>query len=234
MAGQDVESQKAAAAAAAVERVQDGMTVGLGTGSTAAHAVRGLGARVRAGLRVRGIPTSRATEALAKEQGIPLIGFDETTRLDLTIDGADEVDEDLVLIKGGGGALLREKIVAAASSEVVILVDAGKVKERLGEFPLPVEVVVFGWQAAAERIQSLGCKPVLRQGKDGRPFVTDEGHHILDCPLGWIDAPSELGRRLKEIPGVVEHGLFINLATTVLVGRPGGVDVLTRSRPARG
>jgi ribose 5-phosphate isomerase A len=224
----DADREKAAAAAAAVERVRDGMTLGLGTGSTAALAVRGIGARVRAGLEVRGIPTSRATEALALEVGIPLVGFADTTRVDLTIDGADEVDGGLALVKGGGGALLREKIVAAASAEMVVIVDSAKVKARLGAFPLPVEVIDFGWQVVARRVEALGARPTLRLGKDGRPFSTDEGHRILDCAFGTIADPAALGRALHEIPGVVEHGLFVGLATTVLVGRGGSVDVLTR------
>jgi ribose 5-phosphate isomerase A len=221
-----LDRQKAAAAAEAVEWVEDGMVVGLGTGSTAAHAVRALGARVRQGLRIEGIPTSRATEALAQEVGIPLTDFGRTTRLDLTIDGADEVDGSLTLIKGGGGALLREKIVAAASTRVAIVVDAGKWKERLGAFPLPVEVIPFGWQVVAERAKSLGATPALRKGKDGSPFVTDEGHWILDCAFGRIPDAKGLSARLKEIPGVVEHGLFVGLAHAVLIARDGGVDVV--------
>jgi ribose 5-phosphate isomerase A len=223
----DVDAQKAAAARQAVDLVRDGMVVGLGTGSTAAHAVRALGERVRQGLEVQGIPTSRATETLARQVGIALTGFDRTTRLDLTIDGADEVDEDLSLIKGGGGALLREKIVATATDHVVIVVDEAKVKTRLGAFPLPVEVVPFGWQVVAERVQSMGGRPALRKAPDGRPFVSDEGHWILDCAFGTIRDPGTLSRDLHEIPGVVEHGLFLNLARTVLVGRADGtVDTL--------
>ncbi len=226
-----VDQQKAAAARKAVDLVRDDMVVGLGTGSTAAHAVRALGERVRGGLRIQAIPTSKATEALAREVGIPLIGFERTTRLDLTIDGADEVDADLSLIKGGGGALLREKIVAAATDHVVIVVDAAKVKERLGAFPLPVEVVPFGWQVVAERIQSMGGRPSLRKGKDQQPFVSDEGHWILDCAFGTIEEPGTLARDLHEIAGVVEHGLFLNLARTVLVGRDDGTVDTLRWRP---
>jgi ribose 5-phosphate isomerase A len=203
------------------------MTVGLGTGSTAAHVVRGLGERVRAGLRIRAIPTSNATERLAREAGIPLVGFDRTTSLDLTIDGADEVGPDLGLIKGGGGALLREKIVASASTAFVVVVDASKVKPRLGAFPLPVEVVRFGWQVARERIRPLGAEPVLRLAKDGSAFLTDGGNHVLDCPFGTIPDPPALARALDEITGVVEHGLFLGMAETVLVGRESGVEVLT-------
>jgi ribose 5-phosphate isomerase A len=223
------EREKAAAAEEAVGWVRDGMTLGLGTGSTAALVVRRLGERVRGGLRIRGVPTSKATEALAREVGVPLVGLDAGTRLDLAIDGADEVDGNLTLVKGGGGALLREKIVAAAATRLLVVVDSGKVKDRLGAFPLPVEVVPFGWPVVVERVRGLGGTPTLRRARDGSPFVTDEGHWILDCAFGVIPDPRALGTALKEIPGVVEHGLFVDMTHAVLVGREDGVDLLLRT-----
>lgn len=215
----DREREKFVAARRGVEFVEDGMLLGLGTGSTADHTIRMIGERVREGLSVRAIPSSRRSEQLAREVGIPLIGFDAATRLDLTLDGADEVDPRFSLIKGGGGALLREKIVASASKRVVILVDSAKPVTVLGAFPLPVEVVPFGWQVVAERIAGRGARPELRRAASGEPFVTDEGHHILDCHFGQISNPGALARWLNGIPGVVEHGLFVNLAHLVIVGR---------------
>jgi ribose 5-phosphate isomerase A len=228
------EREKAAAAEEAVGWVRDGMTLGLGTGSTAALVVRRLGERVRGGLRIRGVPTSKATEALACEVGVPLVGLDAVTRLDLAIDGADEVDGNLALVKGGGGALLREKIVAAAATRLLVVVDSGKVKDRLGAFPLPVEVIPFGWPVVAERVRGLGGAPSLRRVREGSPFVTDEGHWILDCAFGVIRDPRGLGSALKEIPGVVEHGLFVDMTHAVLVGREDGVDLLLRTASAPG
>jgi ribose 5-phosphate isomerase A len=215
-------SPKQLAAERAAEYVQEGMVVGLGTGSTAAFAVRKLGQRVQAGLRIRGIPTSRATEALAREVGIPLIDFSVTTEIDLTIDGADEIDPALCLIKGGGGALLWEKIVARASREMIVVADASKVKAVLGAFPLPVEVVPFGHQATARHLAALGLQPTLRRTASGEVFVTDGGHYIFDCASGPILQPAELERALNLIPGVVENGLFVGLARRALLGHPDG------------
>ncbi len=169
----DIDAEKRRAAERGLEYVEDGMVLGLGTGSTAAHAVRLLGERVRAGLDVRGVPTSRATQALAEACGVPLATLDEVTRLDLTIDGADEVDPELRLIKGGGGALLREKIVASVSDRLVIVVDSGKLVERLGAFGLPVEVTPFAANVVAAALDATGCRAALRRGSDGQPFVTD-------------------------------------------------------------
>jgi ribose 5-phosphate isomerase A len=217
---------KQAAAKAAVELIQDGMIVGLGTGSTAEFAVAALGRRVNAGLRITGIPTSEATAAQARALGIPLATLGSHPRVDLTIDGADEVQRaTLHLIKGRGGALLREKIVAAASARLVIIVDQSKVVDQLGaKMPVPVEVVRFGWQATEYALREIGAEPVLRAG----PFVTDEGHYILDCMFGAIAAPGELARRLDAVTGVVEHGLFIGMAAEVLVGSGGGVTRLSQ------
>ena len=225
----DRDAEKRNAAERALAYVEDGMVLGLGTGSTAAHVVRALGRRVREGLRMRGVPTSRATHALAVECGVPLVSLVEVTRLDLTIDGADEVDPELRLIKGGGGALLREKIVASVSDRVVIVVDSGKLVPRLGAFPLPVEVTPFAWRVVAERLAETGCTPRLRRNAHGEPFVTDEANYLLDGAYGRIDDPARLARRIRDIVGVVEHGLFLGLAHAVIVGRAGGADVIERA-----
>ena len=216
--------EKEAAARASLRFVRDGNIVGLGTGSTAAYAVRFLGERVRAGLKIRGIPTSVHTKELAASLGIPLTTFDEFQQIklqpiDVTIDGADEFDPQLHLIKGGGGALLREKIIASASRQVVIIADSNKQVAVLGKFPLPVEVIPFAQPLVASRITALGATVKLRLDAQGNPFVSDEGHHILDCSFGKIPDPPVLARTLSDMPGVVEHGLFIDLASVVLVAK---------------
>lgn len=223
--------EKAAAARASVRFVHDGNIVGLGTGSTAAHAVRFLGERVRAGLKIRGIPTSVQTRDLASSAGIPLTTFDEIQPsglppIDVTIDGADEFDSQLRLIKGGGGALLREKVIASASKQVVIIADSSKQVAALGKFPLPVEVIPFAQSLIAARITALGAAVKLRKDTKGNPFVSDEGHHILDCDFGQIPDPPALARTLSDMPGIVEHGLFIGLATIVLVAKGENVTEL--------
>jgi ribose 5-phosphate isomerase A len=217
-----VDAQKDAAAARAVELVSDGMLVGLGTGSTAAHAVRRLGARVRAGLKVRAVPTSEATRRLAEAEGIPLAGLDEVEALDLAIDGTDEADGELSLIKGGGGALLREKVVARLARKFVVIADASKLVEKLGAFPLPVEVVPFAEGAVAREIGRMGTKSSVRKAPDGRPFVTDNGNHVLDCPFRRLDAPDTVALLLDAIPGVVDHGLFLGMTDLLILGEPGG------------
>jgi len=219
---------KQSAADSAVALVEDGMILGLGTGSTAKLAVDTLGKRVAGGLRVIGIPTSEATDHQARALGIPISTLDEHPAIDLTIDGADEVElGPLNLIKGRGGALLREKIVASASKRLVIIVDESKLVERLGShFALPVEVVPFGWQATARRLQALGAKITLRTSADGKTFVTDGGHYIVDCKFGPIVSPSKLDSELNRIVGVVEHGLFLGMATQVIVAGHSGVKVL--------
>src|SRR5262245_12282326 len=224
----DLEREKSDAAARAVEFVQAGMRVGLGTGSTAAYAVKLLGAKVRAGLAITGVPTSERTRALAEQERIPLSDFTQGVSIDLTIDGADEADRKLRLIKGGGGALLREKVVASVSKRVVIISDSTKVVERLGRFPLPVEVVRFAWPVVAARLSDLGAKPKLRAAPGDTPFVTDEGHYILDAGFGAIDDPERLAATIDGIAGVVGHGLFIGLAHVLVVGRAGRVDVIER------
>ncbi|HMB12085.1 MAG TPA: ribose-5-phosphate isomerase RpiA [Saliniramus sp.] len=222
---------KRMAAARAVEAVTDGMRLGLGTGSTAKHFVALLGDRVRGGLDVVGVPTSEATHAQALAEGIALTTLDETPELDLTVDGADELDASLRLIKGGGGALLREKIVAAASARMIVIADAGKKVDTLGRFPLPIEVNPFGLEATRRAVahvletHGLPTAMRLRTAANGTVFVTDGGHHILDAELGAIEAPEALAEALVAVPGVVEHGLFIGLATgAILAGDDGVVE----------
>jgi ribose 5-phosphate isomerase A len=211
--------EKEVAARASLRFVQDGNIVGLGTGSTAAHAVRLLGERVHAGLKIRGIPTSVGTRDLALAAGVPLTTLDEFQQIDVTIDGTDEFDPQLNLIKGGGGALLREKIIASASKQVVIIADASKQVATLGKFPLPVEVIAFAEALVAKKIAALGAKVQRRQSADGKPYITDEGHHILDCHFGQIPDPPALARILEAMPGIVEHGLFVGLASVVLIAK---------------
>ena len=217
---------KRRAATRSVELIESGMVIGLGTGSTAAIMVELLGERVRQGLKVSGVPTSDATARLAERWDIPLTNFDQVSRLDLTIDGADELDTDLRLIKGGGGALLREKIVASLSDRVVIIADASKMVARLGKFPLPIEVVPFAAPALLPRLTALGCEACIRKRSDGTQFLTDEANVIIDCAFGGIAKPEGLARCLESMPGVVEHGLFIGLAGQALVGTPTGLEEL--------
>jgi ribose 5-phosphate isomerase A len=230
----DVEAQKRAAAAGALEFVRPGMRLGLGSGSTAKHFVELLAERVRAGLDVIAVPTSEATRADAERLGVPLTSLDEMPELDLTIDGADEIAADLSLIKGGGGALLREKIVASASARMVVIADESKWVSTLGRFPLPIEVVPFGLAATRQNIEaatvSAGCSgpALLRRGRDGHAFVTDGGHWILDAALERIADPGSLAGRLDRIAGVVEHGLFIGLAHAAVVAGASGVRVIER------
>lgn len=224
---------KRQAAAKAVEYVEAGMRIGLGTGSTAAHFVDLLAARVRDGLSdIIGVPTSETTRAQAEKLGIKLATLDEFPVLDLTVDGADEIDRELRMIKGGGGALLREKIVATASEQVVIIADKSKLVETLGSFPLPLEVVPFGLGATRNLIELLaadaGCEGEisLRMGSEGKPFTTDSGNIILDCAFGRIDDPEGLDDALKLVPGVVETGLFIGIADVAILAAPEGIEVL--------
>jgi ribose 5-phosphate isomerase A len=228
MTGNQQNLEKQAAARASLKFVREGMVVGLGTGSTAAYMVRFLAEKVRAGLRIRGIPSSRATRELAASLGIPLITFADVQQIDVTIDGADEFDGKLELIKGGGGALLHEKIVASASRQMVVVADESKQVKVLGKFPLPVEVVKFAEPLIAARIADLGATPVLRRDAAGEPFITDEGNYILDCKFGAIEDPPALARILEAMPGVVEHGLFINMASVVLVARGEAVREVRR------
>jgi ribose 5-phosphate isomerase A len=223
------EDLKRAAAERAAALVGDGMRLGLGTGSTAAHFVAALGERVRHGLKIVGVPTSEATRDQAEREGIPLTTLDETPELDLTVDGADEIDDELQLIKGGGGALLREKIVAAASRRMVVIADGAKWVMRLGRFPLPIEVVPFGLRATERAVQaamrSAGCEGDLRlrRAANDEPFATDGRHYILDAHLGHIDDPPALAAALAAVPGVVEHGLFLGLATGAILATETGL-----------
>jgi len=225
--------QKHAAAKRALELVEPGMTLGLGSGSTARHFVDLVGEKVSAGLDIRCVATSEATAAQARALGIRLATLDEIDELDVTIDGADEIDPQLRLIKGGGGALLREKIVAAASQLMAVVADASKLVPRLGAFPLPVEVVPFGLAATRRHIErviaDLGLGGPIRLRGGSTPFVTDGGHYILDCSLAAIRDPERLGASLSLIPGVVEHGLFIGLARKAIVAGADGVEVLAAS-----
>jgi ribose 5-phosphate isomerase A len=224
------EEEKEAAGRAAAKLVRDGDVVGLGTGSTAQFAVIALGERVKAGLKIVGIPTSEQTAGLARAVGIPLTTLDERPVIDIAIDGADEVDPNLNLIKGGGGALLREKVVASAAKRMVVVADSGKMVAALGKFPLPVEIIDFARAVVEKKIAALGATTKLRTKSDGKPFVTDEGHHILDCSFGKIDDPAVLAQALSEMPGVVEHGLFIGVAKLALVGKGGSVEELQSGR----
>jgi ribose 5-phosphate isomerase A len=229
---------KQQAAERALEFIEDGMTLGLGTGSTAARFVDLVGQRVKAGLRVKCVPTSQATHAHAERLGIPLTTLDETPFLDLAVDGADEIDGQLRLIKGGGGALLREKIVATASQRMIVIGDASKRVITLGQFPLPVEVVRFGLAATRNMVEVLaadaGCEGTikLRLAPDGRPFETDSGNLILDCAFGQIADPEALEDALKLVPGVVESGLFLGIADAAVIAGPDGVVVLDRDADA--
>jgi ribose 5-phosphate isomerase A len=220
------EQEKEAAGRAAAKLVCDGDIVGLGTGSTAYFAVVALGERVKAGLKIIGIPTSIQTADLARAVGIPLTTLDEHPEIDITIDGADEVDAKLNLIKGGGGALLREKVVASVTKKMVVVADSGKIVSALGKFPLPVEVISFARTVVEKKIVALGAMPKLRTKSDGTPYLTDNGNQILDCSFGKIVDPPALARELDDMPGVVGHGLFIGLAKLALVGRGDGVEEL--------
>ena len=224
----DRDAEKRAAAQAAAAMVKDGMVIGLGTGSTAHFAVQALIDRVRAGLQIRAIPTSERTAEQARVGGIPLTSFAEHRRLDLTIDGADEIElGTLNLIKGLGGALLREKIVAAASARLVIVADHEKLVDRLGEkTPLPIEVVPFGWETTAARLRQLGTEPQPRRDAAGQLFCTDGGNRILDCRFRTIPDPTGLDRLISQTVGVVETGLFIGMAETVLIADARGVRTL--------
>jgi len=228
---------KRQAAARALDDVRDGMQLGLGTGSTAKHFVELLGERVRAGLKVIGVPTSETTRADALRCGVPLTTLDEIDRLDLTVDGADEIDPALNLIKGGGGALLREKIVAAASDRMIVIADDTKWVAMLGRYPLPVEVVPFGLGATRRAMDKafaecgVSGQMAVRKASDGHVFVADGGHWIVDAHLGRIEDPARLATALSAIPGVAEHGLFIGLASSAILAGGEGIRVIERRKP---
>ncbi|WP_434751760.1 ribose-5-phosphate isomerase RpiA [Paenibacillus amylolyticus] len=220
---------KQIAAEHAAAFVEDGMKVGLGTGSTAYYAICRIGERVREGLNIQAVATSEASDKLAREWGIPIIPFDQIGRLDLTIDGADEVDPDFNLIKGGGGALLREKIVAANSDKLIIVADGSKAVNKLGKFPLPVEVVPFASEWTFQALEKMGCQPKWRMDKQ-EPYHTDNGNLIADCHLGAIANAAELNLQLNMLPGVVDNGLFVNMANVVIIAKEDGtIDELHRT-----
>ena len=222
------DQEKEAAARASLRFINDGQVVGLGTGSTAAHFIQLLGEQVKNGLGIRGIPTSDRSREQAAGLGISLTTLDECPQIDVTVDGADEVDPQLRLIKGGGGALLREKIVASATKQLVIVADATKRVPVLGKFPLPVEVIKFAQAVVMKKIEALGAQVGLRREAGGKPYLTDENNHILDCRFGKIPDADGLARQLSDMPGVVEHGLFIGMASVVLIANGSEVVELRR------
>lgn len=231
MGDQNLDSLKKAAALKAVEFVRDGMVVGLGTGSTAHHMVLALGEKVRAGMRLSGVPTSRETAALARQQGIVLIDADNAWVIDVAIDGADQVDPGFNLIKGGGGALLKEKIVAASAKQFIVVVDHTKRVSVLGgSFPLPVEVIPFGWGSTAREIEALTQSRVALRERNGAPFTTEAGNMIVDVHLPRIDQPRNLEIALNQIPGIVETGLFVGRTDLLIVGTENGVELYPATR----
>ena len=224
----DYDQEKRGAAEYSVRFIEDGMAVGLGSGSTASHFIRSLGDRVRNGLRIRAIPTSERSGELARESGIELTDFGRIDQLDVTVDGADEIDPDLNLIKGGGGALLREKIVASATRRLIIIGDSRKRVATLGAFPLPIEVIPFACELVTRRIRQLCPNVALRTDPQGQPFQTVEGNFILDGSFGTIEDLEGLARQLDSMPGVVEHGLFLQMASTVVIARGEDIEVEQR------
>ncbi|MEK4194041.1 MULTISPECIES: ribose-5-phosphate isomerase RpiA [Paenibacillus] len=221
---------KQLAAEKAVEFVKDGMKIGLGTGSTAYWAINRLGERVSEGLKITAVATSRASEEQARELGIPIVAFGDIDSLDLTIDGADELDSSLQLIKGGGGALLREKIVASNSTRMIVIADESKVVNTLGKFPLPVEIVPFAWEWTVAELAKLGCNPELRRSGE-ELYKTDNGNYIADCRFEAIESAPKLALAIQSIPGVVEHGLFIEIAAMAIVGKKDGSIEIIEVKP---
>jgi ribose 5-phosphate isomerase A len=221
--------EKKLAGEKAVEYIQDGMTIGLGSGSTVYWTIQKLGELVSKGLQIKAIPSSMETERLAKEAGIPLTTFSEVSMLDLSIDGADEVDPTFNLIKGGGGALVREKFIDSLTRKFIIVVDKSKLVSNLGSFPLPVEVIPFGWEVTSKTLAELGCTPVLRK-RDDQIFISDNGNYIVDCHFSSIDHPASLHTQLKQLLGVVETGLFINLTDLMIVGKRDGVEIISPNK----
>jgi ribose 5-phosphate isomerase A len=222
------DSAKILAAQKSLEFIKDGMVVGLGSGSTATHFIQLLGEKVKQGLKIRGIASSKASEDLAASLTIPIVDFNTCPQIDVTIDGADEIAPGLALIKGGGGALLREKIVASASKQFIIVADSSKVVPQLGAFPLPVEVIPMASPLVARKLQDLGINPTVRRHNTGDDYITDEGNLILDCECGAIDDPHKLAAAIRQIVGVVEHGLFLNMANLALIASDSEVTEMTR------
>lgn len=221
---------KQLAAEKAVEFVKDGMKIYFGTGSTAYWAINKLGERVSEGLKITAVATSRASEEQARELGIPIVAFGDIDSLDLTIDGADELDSSLQLIKGGGGALLREKIVASNSTRMIVIADESKVVNTLGKFPLPVEIVPFAWEWTVAKLAKLGCNPELRRSGE-ELYKTDNGNYIADCRFEVIESAPKLALTIQSIPGVVEHGLFIGIAAMAIVGKKDGSIEIIEAKP---
>lgn len=219
---------KKAAGEKAAEFIEEGMVVGLGSGSTVYWMLKKLGELVEQGLNIKGIPTSLQTETWAKEFKIPLTDFSDVRHIDVAIDGADEIDPDFNMTKGGGGALVREKIVDAHAKKLIIVADESKLVEELGKFQLPVEVLAFGWQLTADNIAELGAKPALRE-KSGSVFISDNGNYILDCAFGSIPDPEHLHKNLKQLLGVVETGLFVGMADTVILAGVDGIKVVDKN-----
>ena len=223
------EELKKLAGEEAVKHIEDGMIVGLGTGSTVEYTLREIGKRIKKGLKIQGIPTSVHTKRIAKEENIPLTNLEDNPEIDVTIDGADEVDSSLNLIKGGGGALTREKIIAYHSKKLIIVVDDSKIVKALGiDFPLPVEVIKFSWESTKKALEDFDCSVERRKIMGDEPFITDNGNYILDCEFERIDDPESLEKDINLIPGVVENGLFIGLATEVIVGGKQGILTLNK------
>ncbi len=223
------EELKKLAAEKALDYIEDGMILGLGTGSTVEYTIHKLGQLVREGLNIKAIPTSIHTKRIAKEENIPLTTLEENPEIDVTIDGADEVDSNLNLIKGGGGALTREKIIAFNSKKVIIVIDDSKIVKALGiDFDLPVEVIKFGWTSTKKTLEDIGCNVKLREIMDKEPFITDNGNYILDCEFERIEDPESLETEINNIPGVVENGLFVGLVDEVIVGSTQGILTLNK------
>ncbi|WP_368077896.1 ribose-5-phosphate isomerase RpiA [Bacillus sp. NTK074B] len=218
--------EKKRAGEKAAEYVQAGMTVGLGSGSTVYYTIQKLGELVSQGLQIKAIPSSTETENLARKAGIPLTTFTEVSELDISIDGADEVDPEFNLIKGGGGALVREKFVDSFTKKFIVVVDELKLVSTLGSFPLPVEVIPFGWEVSVKALEELGCKPILRK-KEGETFVSDNGNYIVDCHFSTIHQPASLHTHIKQLLGVVETGLFTDMTDLLIIGKTDGAEVIT-------
>jgi ribose 5-phosphate isomerase A len=211
----------------AAEYIEDGMVIGLGSGSTVYWTMKKLSELVEQGLQVKGIPSSKRTEGWAKEFGIPLTDFSETQTLDIAIDGADEIDKDFNLIKGGGGSLVREKFVDSAAGKFIVIADDSKLVDQLGATPLPVEIIPFGWEVTAAAIAGLGCEPVLRK-KEGNVFISDNGNYILDCQFNGLPNPAEAHHQIKQLLGVVETGLFIHMADILIIGNDNDIEIIEK------
>jgi ribose 5-phosphate isomerase A len=216
----------------AAEFVEEGMVVGLGSGTTIYWLMKRLGERVQQGLKISGVPSSKKTERWAQEFGIPLTDFSNLEKIDIAIDGTNEVDSQFHLIKGGGGSLVREKIINAFSEQLVIIADEEKICERLGRHPLPIEIVPFGWEVTSKRVEKLGCKADLRM-QNNQPFISDNGNYIVDCQFDSIENPIELHKHLKLVVGVIETGLFCNMVDTLVIGKQDQTEIITDIRSSR-